>query len=468
MKYDDYDLVLLNRLKGIKSIGLIGRDVSYFSQLINVAYKDAEVKDLTLHDISSEIYCDCLIIGDDIINDDMSGRLYGISCDHVYAVSKRTSIDICSNAFIRNGYEILSANNVRVNADTDNTYLLFRLKKHDPVLLPDAESLVKRYKEVFVLCPRAIKTGGPELLHQLVYHINSLGGDAYITYIPIGDGEILSHPELEKYVYGRVRTIDEVRHDGANLLVVPEGWPLEISGTSPIKKMFWWLSVDNFFTACNNSGLDPQKKTEEICENYDVIAYQSEYAHKYLLYNGADEGKTVRLSDYLNDAFIEKADTALQKEKKDIVIYNPKKGYEYTKKLIEDSDNMEFVPIQNMTTAQVRDLLETAKVYIDFGNHPGKDRIPREAAISGCIVITGMKGAAANDKDIPIDPGYKIDETDGDTKEALKIIDSCLNDYDKRIDDFREYRDLIRHEKEIFIEDIKDIFFVNKQGERGR
>lgn len=55
--------------------------------------------------------------------------------------------------------------------------------------------------------------------------------------------------------------------------------------------------------------------------------------------------------------------------------------------------------------------MSKSKVYIDFGNHPGKDRIPREAAISGCIVITGKRGAAAFAEDVCIPETYKFDES---------------------------------------------------------
>jgi len=33
------------------------------------------------------------------------------------------------------------------------------------------------------------------------------------------------------------------------------------------------------------------------------------------------------------------------------------------------------------------------QVYIDFGHHPGQDRLPREAVQCGCVVITGKRGS---------------------------------------------------------------------------
>ena len=70
--------------------------------------------------------------------------------------------------------------------------------------------------------------------------------------------------------------------------------------------------------------------------------------------------------------------------------------------------NLHWKAIENMSTEEVAELLNRSKVYIDFGNHPGKDRFPREAAISGCCIITGQRGAAANDIDVMIPRSYKF------------------------------------------------------------
>ena len=37
-------------------------------------------------------------------------------------------------------------------------------------------------KTIYVVCPAYFKTGGTELLHQLVYELNNLGKNAIITY----------------------------------------------------------------------------------------------------------------------------------------------------------------------------------------------------------------------------------------------------------------------------------------------
>jgi glycosyltransferase involved in cell wall biosynthesis len=111
-----------------------------------------------------------------------------------------------------------------------------------------------------------------------------------------------------------------------------------------------------------------------------------------------------------------------------------------------------------MTPAQVGEHLRMAKVYIDFGNHPGKDRIPREAALSGCCVITGRNGSAAYQKDVPIPENYKFYDGIKQADEIIEMIRSIFNNYEKVNIDFDSYRTIIRKEKETFTKDVKNIF----------
>lgn len=55
--------------------------------------------------------------------------------------------------------------------------------------------------KIFVACPANSKTGGPELLHQLVHELNKLGLDAYMYYIgtKISNRKKPVHPEFKKY-----------------------------------------------------------------------------------------------------------------------------------------------------------------------------------------------------------------------------------------------------------------------------
>ena len=93
--------------------------------------------------------------------------------------------------------------------------------------------------------------------------------------------------------------------------------------------------------------------------------------------------------------------------------------------------DINWVPLVGMSNDQVLNYLKTSKVYIDFGNHPGKDRLPREAAICGCCIITGKKGAAAFKEDIPISETYKFDDKASSIPYIVEKIRLLLKNYDE-------------------------------------
>jgi hypothetical protein len=104
----------------------------------------------------------------------------------------------------------------------------------------------------------------------------------------------------------------------------------------------------------------------------------------------------------------------------------------------------------NKTREEVIDLMSESKVYIDFGNHPGKDRIPREAAICGCCVLTNLLGSAGFYTDIPIPNRYKFSENYAEVKRALDLIQTIFKYYEESIKDFDIYKRQIKNEKIIF------------------
>lgn len=117
---------------------------------------------------------------------------------------------------------------------------------------------------------------------------------------------------------------------------------------------------------------------------------------------------------------------------------------EFTKKLINSAPDLTWIPIENLTTEGVKNLLCESMVYIDFGNHPGKDRFPREAAICGCCIITGKRGSAKYFEDIPISDYYKFDEDESLIPQIIDKIRFCLTNFEEESLNFKEYKDFIK------------------------
>ena len=324
---------------------------------------------------------------------------------------------------------------------------------------------------IYVLCPAFNKTGGTELAHQLIYELNSIGASAYITYY--GDNEEKINPAFKKYV-SEYKNISEIVDDENNILIIPEIKQEIINDYKNIQKAVWWMSVDNylkrngFIGYCKFYGilkgikhvLNGDIKIAGTKINKDIVhLYQSEYAHKFLLDH--DVTNTYRLSDYINQEYLN-TNSVNNNDRKDNVLYNPKKGMEFTKKLIKRAPDINWIPIENMTTEEVHSLLLNSKVYIDFGNHPGKDRFPREAAISGCCVITSKNGSAAFYEDVPIDDEFKYDDNNKNIDKIIIKIKDCLLNYEENNLKFENYRKFISSEYETFKNDVISII-NNKQ-----
>jgi hypothetical protein len=307
--------------------------------------------------------------------------------------------------------------------------------------------------KVFIACPATSVTGGPELLHQLCAKLRRRGVRAFMHYYPT------QAPEGHYAEYAAPRAA-EIEDDQDNVLVLPEvaGAVRMLLKYSRIRRALWWLSVDNYLRALGSSGIRSKANfmlgLEEL-KGLDVTHLaQSRYAELFLQEN--EFGRIERLSDYLNRCFIESSGTP--SVRRDQVVYNPKKGVAFTLDLKARARDIAFVPLEKMTPAEVARTLRESKVYIDFGKHPGKDRIPREAAISGCCVITGRAGAAANPEDVPIPEEYKFAAERERIPEILARILECLANFEACSAEFKPYRQKIRGEEGEFEADVQRIF----------
>lgn len=341
--------------------------------------------------------------------------------------------------------------------------------------------ILSKDSKVFVFCVAGVVTGGAELLHQLVDVINRNHGDAYIVYVGRREKRI-----PEAYSQYQIKVADSIEDEENNIIVIFEGYYEAAFTFRKAQIVLWWLSVDHYFiynrhtfpellryqmtypqkfetreflSMCKNALLHPKnrislRKLRKL--NVACNAYQSEYAYNFLKQNGFNN--LYPLKDYINSDNFE---GVYPERREDIVIYNPKKGYEFTKRLMQAAPDINWIPIQNMTRLQVIDLMRKAKVYIDFGYHPGKDRLPREAAANGCCVITGKLGSAAY-KDVDIPERYKHLQTSKNIDEIISQIRYLFDNYNEVSLEFNQYRESIRKEKAEFERDAIMLFINDK------
>ena len=224
------------------------------------------------------------------------------------------------------------------------------------------------------------------------------------------------------------------------------------------KRTIWWMSVDNFYLNMGNIvevikrkyfGFKPtleycmkfkNKAKYQVFKDEDIIHFvQSEYARLFLINEGVNKDRIFDLSDYIEDEVIEAHQLVNKYNRSNTILYNPKKGYAFTQEIMKANPQYNWTPLINMSKTVVIDTLLKSKLYIDFGTHPGKDRFPREAILCGCCLITGRRGAAANDVDIPIFSKYKIDDSLENIPRISEVIKDIMDNYESRVKDYEEY-----------------------------
>lgn len=309
---------------------------------------------------------------------------------------------------------------------------------------------------IYISCPSNHATGGTELLHQLCHRINLSGTNCMMWYF---DGKSNKHPTPERFRNYKCKyLIEKPSIQDPDILIVPETLTDLIYEFDKGKKCIWWLSVDFYKRTFKTKRYFIRRFLEgarfynfRYKKNEITHIYQSEYAREYLINNGVNN--IIPLSDYISDSFWSDG-KVVNKRRKAVVLYNPKKGIKLSKKIIrytmELDKDIRFVALENLSPAQMAEIMCESSVYIDFGNHPGKDRMPREAASMGCIVITGKEGSARNDIDVPIPIKYKFEKSKVDIRNAVELIIEASKNYEKYYHDFEEYRNTIAAEKEIF------------------
>jgi hypothetical protein len=322
-----------------------------------------------------------------------------------------------------------------------------------------------RYGRIFVVCPGGVCTGGPEALHQLVHELRGFGADAHIAYFPF-DRHFATPATYSDYDVSPATPADE----RGVLVVVPEVLATLSEHYAHAATAIWWLSVDNFFkiespdatlrirlrALLHGLGLrDAPAHQPSLSRIRDKIHLgQSAYAMNFLQ---AQRMNGRRLGDYLHPVFA--APTGEEARNK-VILYNKAKPSKALDSLLRDCPDLDWVPVSGMEREAVRAACRRAMLYVDFGAHPGRDRLPREAAISGACVITGRRGAAANDEDVAIPAAFKLDEKAADFTTAFRErVDHVMGDFAAAQDRFNDYRATIADDRRRFQADVRAVFF---------
>ena len=339
---------------------------------------------------------------------------------------------------------------------------------------------------VYVLCPAKSVTGGPDALHQMVYYLNLIGIYAKIAYITEKSKKDISIPEPYKIYLSDFLLEDDIIDSSENFVVIPEDQTRKRKLFKNAKIVIWWLSVDN------NSLYDLKNKflflstlPLRIMKNWwfyknntlfvvknilnkEIYSFKKEpsniihicasyYAFDYV--SRKSKNNVFKCIEPISNFFLNEYNVISSTKQKNVILYNPKRKYEnILKKISSAAPELQFEPLQGLTQQQLIEKYKTSKLYIDFGAFPGAERIPKEAVLFGCAIITGRRGASNFHGDVPIPDEYKFENPTAQIDEIVAKIRYVLDNYEKIYSDFDEYRETVLNLEDNFIKSLKEIF----------
>lgn len=289
--------------------------------------------------------------------------------------------------------------------------------------------------EILCVCPANCTTGGPEAIHVFTSELNSLPRvNARIWYWNT-DGR---DPQPDEYKSYGCEYVTALPDNYFGVIIFPEIWANKALEYPQCKRAVWWLGLDAY------AGWTSETERGKVLEDDSIVhIVQSEYAREFLMLMGVRD--IVKCTDYVNADFYE---PYKEMGRTDTVLYNPAKATPFMRALISSCPEIEWKPIQGMGRAQVIDAMRHSKLYVDFGEFPGRERIPREAVLCGCCLITSKIGSAGYYQDFS--HGYKFESKPSHIWAIRRKIHEVLDNYDRCRPDFDTFRWVLNYDRDTF------------------
>jgi hypothetical protein len=323
--------------------------------------------------------------------------------------------------------------------------------------------------KVYIATAANFYGGGPTALFQLCSALRLHGVDSYITFYRLEPYKNPVHDNYKQFQNPWI-PIDKVYDDSNNIIIVGEADTSRLIKFKKIKKIVYWLSVDNYFISkyllkedaklrllkfitfvfsnyfpdfinlntriIRNRSLKfywnffhPQnnyirlywnayypnyvKKLIETGEvkipKADLYIAQSNYSRIFLEKQGVSKNNIVLINEPIEKEFLSLGRNLNLDRKKEWIAWNFTKSYPMAYKLISLlKRKFKVVPLHNAGRRKMIDTLSYSKIFIDIGYHPGRDRVFREAIALGCLAVVNNYGGYHLKEDCPVPAKFKI------------------------------------------------------------
>lgn len=263
----------------------------------------------------------------------------------------------------------------------------------------------RRVRPVVVASPMQY-TGGPEALHQLDHALRAAGVESRILYW--GKRDELAGRDFARRYGSRESSAEP---DPEAVLIIPEienprVW--RARGWSRI--VVWWLAASRLHPLAEYDGC--------------FHIFQSRHAAEQ---RAAEAIRGWMVTDYLRSEYFAGVKPVPVRERARLIACNHRSAA-WLAQAAPGMAGFKFEVIENCPPDRVTRILGRSRYFVDVGWHPGRDRMPREAAMLGCVVLCGRQGAAAYPEDMPLAEELRLVDHDP------RLLAACVSDCERNLE----------------------------------
>jgi hypothetical protein len=315
-----------------------------------------------------------------------------------------------------------------------------------------------------ILCPDAVRTGGPEACYQLsdalirhkftaeVWLVNQADINFFKDGLTKGlrlSQNRISLPErfnnFEEYKNYLSKPFRSYSPGEEIIFILPEVYIWALPIFIGLRVVIWWLSVDNSFGAL--SRVNANLLRLPLVKH----AVQSEYARVFTRSLGLE---SVLLTDYT--VVPEVKTMPLENRPSKVAVNAGKKVIfdlsVFSNLLRSHHPSLEVVHVVGLSRHEIYSLFSESRVFVDLGNFPGKDRMAREALLLGANVVISGTGAGHYEQDFSIPDKYRPDPYNINYVSEL-VAGICL-DPKSYWHEFEQARNIISRERQVFFDEV--------------
>jgi hypothetical protein len=351
---------------------------------------------------------------------------------------------------------------------------------------------------VYIICPARTYTGGPTALFQLCHALRKNSINAIMAFYGKINGNPI-HPNYKKYKCPWV-IVDDIKDKKDTAVITPETAINQLEHFKKVKKIIYWLSVDNFVLTLYKPKLSKVRFISFLIKNYgfnpkvaynllsnnrtfyynaylanyikllidkkvislpkaDIHLAQSIYAENFLKDYRVGTKRIIMLHEPIEEEFIRKAKNINSTKKTNAVAWNGRKAYPVAFELIKmlKKRGITVFNLENVGKSRMIEVLSKTKIFLDVGIHPGRDRPPREATLLNNIVIVNNHGGCYYFDDCMVPKEFKLDcylDCEIEYDKYAKRIEEYLNNFDFYIKKFHRFKRYILQEPHIFLNEV--------------